>query len=98
MTTNDLVRRTGLTQEEISVVVGMSPSAVSQCLTGKAVSKRITDAIDQLANVKPGTTLSLCQEKARARRESMLRRLAAKGIALVPDPDPEPEEAPINKD
>ena len=96
MTMHDLVKMTGLKQAEIADLCGVSLTAVNQLVLGKAISKRIAAALDQLAGVDPGTALNLAQSAFRARRQSVLDRLAAKGIALVPDA--EPEEAPINKD
>lgn len=92
MTTTDLVKRIGLTQYEIGATIGVSASAVSQCLTGRAISRRIAEAVDRLAGVETGTTLALCLENAQERREAALRRLAAKGIAL----EPQAEESALN--
>lgn len=94
MTIAEILKRTGLTQEEIAHLLGVTPPAVSQCLRGRSISTRITTAIDGLSDVAPGTTLALCHQLAAKRRERMLARLAARGITPPITPADEDDTQP----
>ena len=80
-TIDNLVRRTGRTQQELADALGVTRPAVWQALHGFVRSSRVFALVDRLSGAAPGTCAALAEGMRRARVEAKAKMFAQCAMA-----------------